>query len=403
MCILAGQFSLLFMSTGILVLMFLAVVALTAMGLSWSRRQRWWLKLKPSNKDLEFLAKFIQAEEYRSLQQIELAYITFEGEVEAEPELLDAIQELQRDKQSPPARAIDLNQTIKSIIRQGGFTSKLAYKEPSTRPSHYLFLIEQLAPQDHRAKTYGLIYRLFLEAGISCSRFYFSNDIRLCRSEQYPNGINLWHLNKYYPESHLVIIGSGRQLLSIADGRLAPWTIIFEDWPQRAVLSHNPTRQWGRMERNISRRFLILPASYQSFAALPELFQSEKSISGIYALQHTGSPQVSVQEGNVVEQLSMHFSPRHLHWIAACAIYPQLTWNLTLHIGQWFHEQVFVRDLLELSRLTWFIEGRIPEEARRELLEFLEENEPEKVEKLRKEIIQLWEKNQEALGAAAGE
>jgi len=56
-------------------------------------------------------------------------------------------------------------------------------------------------------------------------------------------------------------------------------------------------------------------------------------------------------------------SPEHA-WLAAAAVYPELNWNLTLHLGNALFTDLRLDQLagrvLALANLPWFRAGRMP-------------------------------------------
>jgi len=88
--------------------------------------------------------------------------------------------------------------------------------------------------------------------------------------------------------------------------------------------------------------------------------------------------------------LTLHFDTALLRWIAACAIYPELHWDLTLWLGRRLsladRPLVTPGHLISIFRLPWFVEGRIPDEARQALLDYLTASDPALLHALRLEI-----------------
>jgi uncharacterized protein (TIGR02145 family) len=74
-----------------------------------------------------------------------------------------------------------------------------------------------------------------------------------------------------------------------------------------------------------------------------------------------------------------------IQWIAACAIYPSLHWDLTLYLGQQLSTEetnlLSLSNLMSLNRLPWFVEGKIPDQVRLQLLELLPEDQERELRK----------------------
>ncbi|NJN77065.1 MAG: formylglycine-generating enzyme family protein [Saprospiraceae bacterium] len=118
-------------------------------------------------------------------------------------------------------------------------------------------------------------------------------------------------------------------------------------------------------------------------------------------------------KGDLIETLKHYYAKgddiRFLKWIAACAIYPTIHWDLTLSYGKLLSDRtndlsfVSLDNLLEINRLPWFIEGKIPQQVREELLLFLEKNDAEFLQAARKHLHELMQNNPPAEDSAAFE
>ena len=83
---------------------------------------------------------------------------------------------------------------------------------------------------------------------------------------------------------------------------------------------------------------------------------------------------VPVQTGDKqLETIGLFFSGPIKRWIAACAVYPELNWNLTLALGKMFSDENNIlnshKNVSQLLRLDWFKLGRIPDVFRTALIE----------------------------------
>jgi formylglycine-generating enzyme required for sulfatase activity len=87
-----------------------------------------------------------------------------------------------------------------------------------------------------------------------------------------------------------------------------------------------------------------------------------------------------------------------LQWIAACAVSPILHWDWTLHIARIIDKGaknlLSLENLFQINRLPWFIAGKMPENVRLTLLDWLEKNHPETLMSVRKEWQQVLESEQ---------
>ncbi len=270
---------------------------------------------------------------------------------------------------------LDVPATVGATIRSGGRID-FQYVQ-RTRPPEYLLLIDRRGPEDHRAHFFDQLYEAFRASEVHVARYFFSGDPRVCFNEEHTNGVRLQELQQRYGESRLLILGSGYGLLSPLSGRLARWKAVFAGWKNRAVLTPVPTGGWGRREQSLRELFLVLPATLQG------LYQSVNQFDSLDPAPYSevlarieDAPQEPVHfEGDLLTTLRRHFEEPMVRWIAACAVYPRLYWDLTLLLGNALsdaeHNLLALSNILQLLRLPWFAEGRIPDAVRGELIHYL--------------------------------
>ena len=271
---------------------------------------------------------------------------------------------------------LDIPRTVNATIQNAGLVD-FQYKQ-QTKPPEYLILIDRQNRNDHRAMVYDDLYQSFRKNEVLVDRYFFDGDLRNCYNEIHPWGISLKDLQHQYHDSRLLIISDGYRLLSPMTGKMARWTSIFRSWPNRAILSPIPLEKWGRRERNLSERFQFMPASLDGLKVVLEQFDSlEPKPQEEMLAQVEDAPVESIKiKGSLINSLQTYFPKKLMHWIAACAVYPSLHWDLTLHLGRELSDEeqplLTLDHLIQLVRLPWFVEGKIPDAAREELLQYLE-------------------------------
>ncbi|MFK7774265.1 MAG: hypothetical protein AB8F94_19105 [Saprospiraceae bacterium] len=308
------------------------------------------------------------------------------------------VLQLMRQRTSDDHYVLNIPKTINKTIEKGGIIDfQYQYK---TRPPEYLLLIDRQSSKNHRAYLYNYLFESFRANEVYIERFFFEGDIRLCWNEYYPNGIKLQDLQQTFRDARLIIVGSGYQLLNPVTGKLAKWTRIFDNWPDRAILSPRPTKNWAGREKQLEQKFILLPASVQSLTAMVDKMEAIDPDEIKTKINDEVNEPIEFR-GGLIETLQHYFSMKKgngerdeslVHWIAACAIYPTLHWDLTMYLGQELSTEdknlLTFDHINQLTRLPWFVEGKIPEQARLELLEYL----PEDIElHLRKSLKHLFE------------
>jgi formylglycine-generating enzyme required for sulfatase activity len=303
-----------------------------------------------------------------------------------------------RQRQQSEIEELDVEKTIEQTAAQAGRFS-FAYRARTKAPE-YLLLIDKQGIRNHQSQLFDHIYHLFKDNEVAVARFFYKADPRKCYNEEFPSGISLSDLQRRYYAARLIVLGNGYQMLSSRTGRLASWTRLFEDWKERSLLSTQPSNIWGRREGQLSKLFVLLPASLRSIELLLEQLDIEgeadaellrKKLSGIHE-------DAIEMEGGLIDTLQAHYSPAMMRWIAACAIFPTLHWDLTLYWGKYFSTaQDYLLEspkILSLTRLPWFVEGSIPNEARKVLLNWLEKEEKGLLVNLRGELLGILQQKQ---------
>jgi hypothetical protein len=182
-------------------------------------------------------------------------------------------------------------------------------------------------------------------------------------------------------------------------GKLARWADFLTQWKQRSLLSPVPTDTWGRREEYLGGILNVLPASLQGLNFLIEqLDAGEDADWRLWRERVSDAPAAPVEvQGGLITTLRYYFSEKMVQWIAACAVYPSLHYDLTLYIGHTLSEKddrlVTVGNVSELTRLPWFVEGAIPRQAREDLLGWLETEYPQVLLSAREALHTLLSQN----------
>lgn len=296
---------------------------------------------------------------------------------------------------------LHIPQTIKATIQKGGMLDVMYQRQ--TRPPEYLMLIERPYVGSHQARLFNLLYENLKANEVFIERFFYRTDLRLCYNENFQNGIYLAELHARFPNSRLLVFGKGYQLLSPVTGKPANWTTLLQSWNERFLFTSQPLKAWTNREKRLSQILPIMPASIGGIQLAIEQLDSEDEPEfekWRNRIRDVEQERIEIK-GDLLRTLEDYFAiknvdgkmvdNRMVKWIAACAIYPSLHWDLTLYLGKLLSEDgdslLTWQNLHKLSQLSWFIEGKIPEEARQQLLKYL--NKKEEIT-LRRELQNLF-------------
>jgi len=352
------------------------------------------------------------------------------------------LQVLRRRASSDTWR-LDLKATIAATAERGGMP-EFRFRQ-QTRPVDYLLLIDRQNVYNHRAQLYDALYRAFREQEIEIERFFFDSDIRLCYNEAHPGGLRISDIAQRYGDARLIVVGTGAQLISPISGQVESWAGVFKTWSESALFSPKPHGEWGRNEHRLADYFsAVLPASLQSLA-----FWASETEDGEDArfdewrerVQDASAAFWQPDPEVPLPILQMQFEPHIVKWIAACAIYPALHYDLTVWLGkmapsqtqeqtlttfqklskfalaqqqqdsqsktskqatkQAISNQLTLADLSNLFRLRWFVDGQIPQTARAALLDWLQTEDSEFLAATRLALADLLRQNPPPKDSAA--
>jgi formylglycine-generating enzyme required for sulfatase activity len=320
-----------------------------------------------------------------------------------------------RRRREDDHRELDINQTISRTIQQGGLPS--FHYRAATRPAEYLLLIDRGGANNHHARLFEQLFQQLVAEEVLVERYFYDGDPRLLYQHDRAQSTPLTQLQRRLPNARLLMVGSGDRLIHPATGKLAKWVEPqLGTWASRSILTTLAPSNWGRDERRLAAFFSVLPASMQGLRLLVERINdgnsSEAAIDYRSLVDDAEQAPINLS-GSLIGSLQQSFTTPQLQWIAACALYPTLHWDLTLFFGQSISEISNVsplprtsegsraaigaggevsseatnllssKNLLSLSRLPWFINGSIPPVARHELTEWLQKTYPALHRKLR--------------------
>ncbi len=299
-------------------------------------------------------------------------------------------------RQTGEGMDLDVGGTIDATIRSGGFAAFHYYRR--TRLPDYLVLIDRASFRDHQARLFDSLAAALHEEGLFLERFFYEGDPRECWTQGSDSPLSLIELQRRYPEHRLLLFGDGAALLDPVSGQLAAWTEVFSGWREKAVLSPVATTEWGVRERRLAGQSLVLPATQEGLQALGDYFRSAQSADGSWP-GGAGRPAVLDTPADLRE----HLGADVFAWLCACAVYPELHWDLTLHIACLASLPpglVTEENLLKLVRLPWFRSGFIPDDLRNQLIHELA---PGQEREVRSAVIEMLAKTPAPEGTIAAD
>ncbi|WP_375467177.1 formylglycine-generating enzyme family protein [uncultured Nostoc sp.] len=278
-----------------------------------------------------------------------------------------------------PAREIDVERTIDATLRNGGWLTPI-YRNYQVLPE-YLFLINRASYRDHQAKFVEEIIQRLRNEGVFITIYFFDDDPRICFPDSDTSlPLKLREIISQYSQHSLVIISDTSKFFSTITGELEPWVNQLNNWENRAILTSTPVQNWGKQEFSLAQQFMILPATIKGLEILSQrlsqrfaidVFTEEMQIPLPYSLQKQPyhwierNPPPTEQINAMLDSLEKYLGQNSFYWLSACAVFPDLDWNITIYLGNVLKTQsgkslIEVCSLTDLARLPWFRYGYIP-------------------------------------------
>lgn len=294
---------------------------------------------------------------------------------------------------------LNLHRTITATIHRGGLLTPRF--EALTKPVEYILLIDKSNEQNHQAQLFEYIYQYLVKQEVHVERYFYDGNPLYCWNEHFSSAVPVERIIQRRGDARLLVLGDGYSFIDPVTGDLEDNLKVLAPWKQRALLTPAAVAGWNYREAILSRFFTILPSSLEGIVQLVREFESLPTPSlreWKYDLGKDDKP-ITLPETDLVSSLQKQIGPDLTRWVTACAIYPELHWDLTLELGNTLSDAApeseplpSFQNLLTLSRIPWFRRGYMPPEVRSQLLGSTQLT-PGDRDKVRAAIIHILENN----------
>lgn len=384
----------------------------------WVIDYRWQLRLSALLAPLTIFALWTLWRWWRRRPVIEKAQgrrppFTWPIELEQEEWRLDRSQTFYqaarglRRRQRDDFEHLDLPRTTDATIEARGYPS-FRFRRAS-RPPEYLVLIDRASAHDHQARLFDQLAQALDREGLFIARFFYNGDPRVCRETATKREFYLADLHRKFPAHRLVLMGDGARLLDPVTGEFTAWSALLTEWEERAILTPVSLPAWRRRERALSESFTLLPATLAGVAELAERYELPLGDERRRDDRASDAAPPDTDYDVTVKELEGYLGPDAFQWLCACAVYPELQWELTLKLGQLALPPETAAQpsarldealLWRLLRLPWFRKGLIPDLVRLELVRALD---PAVARRVRQFLIKTLEDNPAEEGTYAAD
>ena len=277
---------------------------------------------------------------------------------------------------------IDVASTIDATVRAAGFFVP-RYSSRRATPE-YLALVSRRGENDHQARTFDAILEHLAELGVVLDRYSFHDDPRFVHSDATARGYRLAEVVSRHHRATLLVCAESAAGFNQRAGQVASWVEATRPLVRRIYLTPEAPYRWTRLEFElIEAGFIVLPATERGWMSLADLimggrlesfgtaaysraFPAVLGTTEVRWLDRNEPPPEIVQK--LTRQLKGFLGPDGFAWLCACAVYPEITWPLTLRVA---HDPADYSVLPALARLPWFRHGFMPDWLRHVLVDLL--------------------------------
>ncbi|MBK6656448.1 SUMF1/EgtB/PvdO family nonheme iron enzyme [Zoogloea sp.] len=322
------------------------------------------------------------------------------------PAALAPLSRALRQRVSGQRQTLDVASTLRATIRQGGALAprfRLLGRTPE-----YLALIERVAGGDLQAELHEAFVQALIKRGVGMDVYFFSHSPqqgcwRLKAADQSGyrrphDEISFARLAERFGGQRLLIFGDAGAIRDPYTGELLDWLRHIPAFGERIWFTPLPIGDWREAEDYLSDPqgpdFLLLPMAREALDTLAEWLGSGRAhlISdprvplayppmlrgeeAAWAGRAVAPPPERLEQ--LLYQLRCYLGADGLQWLAACAIFPALSWPLTLALGplciKGKDDGRLAIVATAIAALPWFRYGRLPDWLRHALLAHLEQD-----------------------------
>ncbi len=322
-----------------------------------------------------------------------------------QPSLRRTAGELRR-RYLAPSEELAIEQTMERTIRNNGEFSPV-YRSRLVAPE-YLVLIDRKSFKDHNAHLVGEVIEQLQSKQVQIEKFYFDSDPRsLFAASAQGSPIPLRELLARNLDARILIFTDGEGFFDAVTGEVENWSEMLWNRSQVAVFTSREREAWGYREQALNERAICQPATIDSVIAFAKSCNGMRlqethriSINALLPAELSERPARWLERDSpqpmlvaqVLQAVHRFLGDEGYFWLAACAAYPALNFNLTLYLGNELTDAAgqplfTLERAASLFRLPWMQEGYMPDWLR---LRLLEELSPEQTQNIRQVLNRLW-------------
>jgi len=347
------------------------------------------------------------------------------GATDLPPTILRRVATGLRRRRGAAVFELSVTATVESTAKMGGFVVPVF--APRFASQEYLVLIDRRSAADHSANLVWLWVSQLRVQGVTIECYEFDSDPRVCRAYGSVSSHRLSAILARHHRATVMLCAESDVCIDPMTDRPHRWIESLSALPNRVLLTAAPPYRWAENERSLlDAGFVVLPASpagLQAAAAMESEWRQPTATALKYtrefprtlareplgALDRNEPPEKSVTR--LLRELQSYLGPDGFRWLCACAVYPQMSWSVTLVLldalkppdNELDRRRAIEEQLPSLSRLPWFRYGYMPDWLRRVLIASLPEEQDAAIRSLLERLVcELLDDSQASKPAGAG-
>ena len=315
-----------------------------------------------------------------------------------------------------PSNELDIEKTVEKTVLGVRFAP--VYRYYKVIPE-YLVLIDRTNYSDHQARFVKEMMAQLIHNEVLIVGYYFDSDPRVCfpvKGKGPP--CKLEKIALKYSHHRLLVFSDTEGFFNSLTGKPEAWLDLFSSWSERAILIPKPSEHWGYQELELSRKFIVLPATNDGLIDLIQSIEYEKFPSVSLEKDRAPYPEELRMEGlrwverdppelplltEVLKSLRSYLGEAGYYWLSACAVFPKLNWNLTVYLGNTLsagdgHSLLQACRLTVIARLPWFRYGYMPDWLRLALISKLPPQQEDEVRQVLRSFLVAQSDDQGSVG-----
>jgi len=303
---------------------------------------------------------------------------------------------------------LSVTATVSATANAGGFVVPVF--APRVAIPEYLVLIDRRSESDHSAQLiYGWVTQL-CDQGVAADCYEFDSDPRVCREFGTQRSHRLPALLARHHRATVFLCAESDVCMDAMTNKPQSWLRSFNSLPSRVFLSLAPPYRWaGQEQRLADAGFVVVPATPAGLHIAASMDRNSLEAIGTGAKYAREFPRLIAQDtlrwldrnpppeatvSRLLRALHDFLGPDGYSWLSACAVYPQISWPITLKLLDALlpsgteipARRAIDEQLPSIARLPWFRYGYMPDWLRKLLISHLD---PEKEAKIRATLEQL--------------